>query len=204
MAKVIYKRFSDFEEKDQKFLASVPYRTGVWMSYYDEEGGDEATEREISALNDLINIIAGNYCESSFLMDLFEYTLQKRGEWPVWRLEINNVLDEVHKSIIMLEHNISYEDLTSYKSALMEIALGVARAYGEKIGQKPAGNRIAIQMQMWLDHKLLVLAGREDEIESAHDELKISARENEALEELSLAIDADVKEMLEKYHERNE
>jgi len=198
----IYMNFSDFSSEEQALLSSMPYRVGAWLSKADLQGGEESSKRETEALRYLIYLIAGNFCESVFVMELMEETIARSNIWSIWGENTDDLLSDARRSVEMVEEKLNPEDLISYKASMMEIALGVARAYGEALDNSSAGKKLNLYAKLWFDRVVSQVKGVHGpgEFEAS---LNISENEHKALLKLAEALKADAKEMSGKYQGMN-
>ncbi len=198
MNKIVYS-FSDFNPEEKALLVSVPFRVGVWLSHCDPDGGDISALKESIALEHLLNVIAGNFCESAFVMELMEKTLSARNQWPSWENDAKTVLQDVTRSIEILEHRIRSGDLASYKASLMEIALAVAMAYNEALENKPLVDKLNACARLWFENTIGQMKGKRTSGEFGLH-MNISEIEERALKELADALHIDAGEVSDKFH----
>ncbi len=200
MARKIYQKFSEFTAQEQAFLASLPYRVGIWLSYADIDGGNESEQVENEALEGLVHAIAGNSCESAFVMELMEKTVWDKSHWQDWARDCDNVLPDVRRSIELLDGKIPPEDLISYKAAIVEAALAVARAYNELITHKTSlGEKLNVHAKIWFEKFISRI--RDTSHPPGIDAMIISEREERAIGQLTEALQITQREMSAKYHD---
>ncbi len=202
MVKKIYASLEKYNETDQVFLSSVLYRAGVWMSYADMHGGVHSIKKEMDTLKHMIEVIAGDVCESSFVQELAEKTLENEKRWEDWQKNPDNFPSECQRAVDMVSSQISPEDLMSLKMVILEISLAVARAYNERFEQKDIGNKVKAMTSLWVDRTLTRIQGVGEDRMSIYDEVNISEKEESALRDLALVLRADIQEISEGYHKR--
>ncbi len=121
--------------EDQKYLASLPYKVGVYISHAEDEEGEVDDEREISALEACIRAIANLHDDQPVVAEIFEMTLNMQDHWPQWEAKSFNAPDDARKAIAILTANTPEPSretaLKNFKQSLMEVAKTVAQAYGE-------------------------------------------------------------------------
>lgn len=195
----IYKNLDDFEECDQELLVSMPYKAGIWMSYADMDGGTAAFKREAQALSRIIEATAENFCESSFVQEVAEQTLARRDRWDDWQKNPDNFPCECQRSIEIIAGEVSPEDVVSFKSTLLEVALAVARAYNERFEKKDFRQKISTYAGIWVERALARINGVGEDRVSAYDAVNISPQEEDALKDLARALSADMREVAEGY-----
>ncbi len=176
----------------------MPYRVGLWISKADLGGGEKSAEEESKALAHLINITAGNFCQSAFVMELMEKTLDDKRDKTSWTHDPEEVASDARKSVELLERVAHPEDILNYKTAIMEVALAVARAYNESIDDLSLGEKLNAFGRIWIDRAVRKLRGEEN-MESAAEDINISNDEQKALEKLADALKVDIGEMSGMY-----
>lgn len=117
--------------EDNELLVSLPYRVGVWMSYTDDEEGEQDDIQEMKVLEAIIRSIAQLHERSEFVQQVARETLRRRDDWPRWSQGCFDILPECEQAIGFLKSYVNDNDLRDYKATLVEIATVVAQAYGE-------------------------------------------------------------------------
>lgn len=131
--------FSTFTDDDQDFLAGLLYRAGIWISHAEDDEGEEDDEREMEALEAVLASVARRHAGEPFIQGVAKAALERRDRWPDWEDGVLSVLQDCPKAIALLKRAAPEKTVKAYKGAVMEIAVAVARAYGEFAGEKEAG-----------------------------------------------------------------
>jgi hypothetical protein len=117
--------------EDVELVISLPYRVGIWMSYMDDEDGEQDDAREMKALEQIISEVAKSHDKSDFVQEVARNTLDNRNKWAGWSQGCFDILPECEKALGLLSTNLGSDDYNAYKDMLIEIATVVAQAYGE-------------------------------------------------------------------------
>ncbi len=120
-----------FSRDEREFLASLPYRTGLWISESDDSGGDDADEAEKNALRALITGYTEDFLKSEFVEELMKATLHYKEKWPEWEKSLDTLPDDCARGLALLEGRLDVNSVLSFRQSLMEIANTVAMAYRE-------------------------------------------------------------------------
>lgn len=171
--------------EDQELIVSLPYRVGVWLSYADDEGGDDDDELEMEALENTLKSIAGNHTKSAFVSEVINETLALKNRWGDWQDRIFNIESDVEKAMRLLVANLNESDWKPYRGMLVRIGRTVAESYGE-FGEDE-------EEEIGFFGKLVgkITSGNGSSEEAAH--MNISASENAALSSLAKALSAGSK-----------
>ena len=118
-------------EDERALIISLPYRAGLWVSLSDDTGGDEAADKELTAL---ANIIAG-FSSQVFGSELLQYvmneTLKYKDRWPEWSKKLEAFPSECENALDILYQYVDDKDVTAFSQRLMEIGEAVAVAFRE-------------------------------------------------------------------------
>ena len=118
---------------DQKvFIASMPYRVGLWMSYSDQTGGMEADVKEKIALENILHGFAGQVFGSELLQYVMQATIDHQEKWNEWGDNLEEFPDQAKRSCEILSEYFDKKEVTAYAIRLMEIAEAVALAFREQ------------------------------------------------------------------------
>ncbi len=127
---------SDFEQKfspaDWQFLASLPYRLGLWMSQLDLGGGDRTHHAEMKALHDEILTVQRKYQNVPALFDLAKAAQNIMDTTPFDPSLPKQILSDCEAALTLLQPHLSNPDINCFKLMLIDIAEYVARAASER------------------------------------------------------------------------
>ena len=118
-----------YDQKD--LLISLPYKLGIWIGHYDEQGDVKADEKERAALSEIIEYLAEDSTSTSFVTELFRDALNSREDWADWPCNEQQVLEDSKKGMKIVKDNVSDKDATAFREALLTVCEVVAQAYGE-------------------------------------------------------------------------
>lgn len=127
---------SQFNEKERAFIASVPYRVGIWISNSDDNTGTQADDKdERKALEMLIADLASKSQQIPFAAAVMRDVEQNKGAWASWdqMCDEEAVLADVEKALALCKAKTKGKELNHYKQTIWRVGLVVAQAYGEHI-----------------------------------------------------------------------
>lgn len=122
---------SIFTDEEQELIISLPYRAGLWVSYAEDEDGEEDDEKEMAALESALTEIAGLHADNEFMRDVMQATLARKDQWPSWSQGVFQTPNLAQQAIAILKQKATAGDAKNYRATVMEIATAVAQAYGE-------------------------------------------------------------------------
>lgn len=128
-----------YDQKD--LLISLPYKLGVWISHFDEQGEIEADEKENAALGEIIEYLAEDDTSTLFVTELFRDSLNAREDWAGWPCNEKQALEDSKKGMEIVKDNVSDKDAIAFREALLTVCEVVAQAYGEFGGQEDDEDR---------------------------------------------------------------
>lgn len=130
-------------DRDKRILFSLPYRVGMYVSHSDMSGGDEAQEREIQTLHNILVEIEQDFCKSEIMQRILIETVANKEHWPKWSNKLEDVPDEcAHASDLLVGLVEQPSDLMSVKETLIDIGVAVAMAFRESGNSYPSENPI--------------------------------------------------------------
>jgi hypothetical protein len=138
----------DIEESIKETLIRLPYRIGLWVSQSDNVGGNEATNKELLALEGLVISYGEDVCKSEFTHSVMEKTIAAYEDWDQWRARIEEVPNECEKVMYFLSSQVENKSLSDFKSCLFEIAETVALAYRESRQENNFLDKLYIQIRI--------------------------------------------------------
>lgn len=172
---------------DQRTLIiSLPYRVGLWVSVSDDLGGEEASEKELTALNNLLIGFSQQVFGSEMLQYIMDETVSKKAQWDEWSNNTDAVPEECQKALDVLREHVDEKDVKAYSMRLMEIAEAVALAFRE-YEQDDFSNKLRIYGSYILNKMRAKM--RKQPTKSFDQYLSISINERKALNALASAMD---------------
>ncbi|HOO82767.1 MAG TPA: hypothetical protein PK513_09715 [Alphaproteobacteria bacterium] len=174
--------------QQRTLIVSLPYRAGLWVSYSDDEGGEEAHQKELTALANLIDGFSQQVFGSELLQYIMCETLKRKDEWVNWSGDLEKIPGECAEALQVLSAHVDEKDVKVYAMRLMELGEAVAVAFREH--DKPSG---AEKFKLFLAYALTVLKARlkKKPVKSFEQFLNISTDERRALDRLASALKVD-------------
>ena len=120
-----------FPEDIYKTLIALPYRVGLYVSMSDAGGGDEAFQKELAALENMVTFFVEDTLKSEFAQTVMLATLQNKINWHDWQADIEKVPQECSDIAGYLQDRLDARSLAAFKNNLIEIGITVAMAYRE-------------------------------------------------------------------------
>ncbi len=127
---------SQFSQNERVFLASIPYRVGLWISNSDENKKSKLDDRkEEQALEKAIAHMAKLHRKMPFAAHVMKDVQAAKSQWESWETNSSEavVLEDVKKATDLLKEKVDNRALNQYRHAIWQTALTVAQAYGEHI-----------------------------------------------------------------------
>ncbi|MEZ5814096.1 MAG: hypothetical protein R3E13_05150 [Alphaproteobacteria bacterium] len=171
--------------EERTLIVSLPYRAGLWVSQSDSAGGDEADEKEHTALANIVDGFSQNVFGSELLQYIMNETVGRKDEWPVWEEASGDVLRDCARALDVLRGVVDEKDVSAYSMRLMEIGEAVALAFREY----EEGSALE-QFRVYVSYLFMKLKRRlgKRPSKSFDQFLSISARERKALGKLAKAL----------------
>lgn len=174
-----------FSNEERSLLVSLPYRTGLWVSSCDLNGGSSADNKELDALEKTIQVFAQGMYESALIHEILAETFLQKAEWRNWGRNLAAVPDDCRKAVQILKGKVSPRDVDAFRRILMQIGLEVARAFREYDKNEPWHYRLSRKIGMIVDRFFGAMRG---EKYASEDLLNISYEEDIALNKLAMAL----------------
>ncbi len=124
-------QLDSFTPEDRELLISLFYRVGVFVSYAEDEDGEQDDELEMKALERILLAIAKYEKKSEFAMNMAREAIRHKDDWERWNNQTFQVVDDCRKAALMLYNVVPETDFNRYRYCLIKIAETVASAYGE-------------------------------------------------------------------------
>jgi len=177
----------DFTKDQRDLLVALPYRVGLWIGSSDDTGGGDADDAEAKALAVIVTGFAEDFCKSEFVQMMMEETVARRGEWPEWTHNLDDVPSECIRATDLLTERLERKEVTSFKLTLMEIATAVAMAYREFDHSQDLSFRLKVYGRVMAERLRAVFTGQR--ARGVDEFLNISDAEQKALDVLSQSLD---------------
>ncbi len=127
---------SKFSEQERVFIASIPYRVGVWISNVDDNARSQIDDREErKALEATITSLAAKNNKIPFAAAIMAEVEKRKASWPSWDgiSGEDKVLGDTQKALQLCKSKITEKELAQYKQTIWRVGMIVAQAYGEHI-----------------------------------------------------------------------
>lgn len=115
----------------RELIISLPYRVGHFISQSDKAGGDEADNRELQALHNIIHGFADAMLGSESIQYVMTETLAQREKWGEWSKRPRSVPKDCQTAMDIMVAHLPDKDITAFQNHLMEIGEAVAMAFTE-------------------------------------------------------------------------
>ncbi len=172
-------------------LIRLPYRVGLYISESDRTGGDESTEVERLALENIVTFYVEDTVKSEFAHQVMNETLTHKKKWASWGENINTLPEECLKVADALTGVIDMKEIFSFKQNLLEVAIVVAQAYREFDTSAGAVQKLQVYLTLLLRRIRAIFTG--EEMKSNESLLNISAKERSAIKLLADTLGVEIK-----------
>lgn len=150
-----------FTDVEKEFLASLPYRAGLWISHCDDTGLESwSDDQEQAMLESVIKDRSQGMFESAFVHEVMEHACFLSDRWREWDDKLDTVLDDCKKATKMMKGRIEGRDITAYKKAIVKVATKVALAYREFDQQTSLVEKLIVGLRATIDSIIGILLGR--------------------------------------------
>lgn len=173
--------------EQQDMIVSLPYRVGLWVSHADSAGGDEASEKELEALSNIIQGFGADVFGSEAIQSIMNETVSRRDKWDDWAHNYKNVPEDCKKAVYYLGQYGSDKDVTMFQTYLMEIGEAVALAFRERDEENSFFEEMHVHIVYWMS-RLRAMLGSNVPARTIDDFLNVSHRERRALQSLAAAL----------------
>jgi hypothetical protein len=170
-----------FTSEQQDFLASMPYRVGLFVSQSDSSGGEESEDAEARTLEIIVRGYAEDYCKNEFVETLMKATLARKDKWGGWGENLDAVPEQCGQAIDMVVNTLDKKMVAAFKNNLFEVGLTVAMAYREEPHGSFFSNLIDDFFLLVEQYKAMFFKREARHIDEI---LNVSKAEREALERL--------------------
>ena len=173
---------SAFTPEEKDLLIGVFFRTGRWVSSVDETGDYTAEVAEEKELLTRLGRLKREIKDSGIIGEIGSEAARRHGDWKDGNLDAEEILCDVQQAGKLISMRLGEDALSAYKTALMQIATEIARAYRE---EEANGHDVAGADTVFA-HVRQFFAGAIDRFVTKN--LNISGREADALERLSTTL----------------
>lgn len=169
----------------RNLVISLPYRVGLWISKSDDTGGEEAQDKELTALSNILQGFSAQVFGSELLQYIMDETTHQQENWPNWAQNVENVPEECKQALDVLRQHVDEKDVNAYSQRLIEIGEAVALAFREYEDQS-----FGDQLKIYSSYILTKVKSRfsKQPAKSFEQFLNISISERKALAKLANAL----------------
>lgn len=114
----------DLTPKDKMQLARIIYRSAMWISVSDGDGGRQAQSLEERMLKKRLQYLYKKHATGSLEREVLGIILANTSSWRNWNEDLLDLMDEIRVAREMIPLNI--------RSMIMDIGRGVAVAFRER------------------------------------------------------------------------
>ena len=172
--------------EQRTLIVSLPYRAGLWVSESDQDGGDEAQEKEMTALANITEGFAEQVFGSELLQYIMDETVKGKAQWQgSWAENLDKVPEECTQALNILREHVDEKEVNAFSTRLMEIGEAVAVAFRE--GEGPSGLK---KFMVYMKYSYAAYKARvaEQAPKSFDQYLNVSMSERKALNALAAAL----------------
>ena len=112
--------------KDKQFIAKLIYRSAMWVSLSDDDGGNAAQSLEVRVIKARLQALYRQFPNGSDEREIIGITLSNTQHWKAWSNDLIELLKEIH----------SVRDILtpSLRQIMYNLARDVATAFQERSG----------------------------------------------------------------------
>lgn len=172
---------------DQRTLIiSLPYRVGLWVSHSDDTGGDEAQDKELTALSNILQGFSAQVFGSELIQYVMDETTKRKDSWPEWNNNVENVPEDCKRALEALRQYTEEKEVKAYAQRLIEIGEAVALAFREYEDQS-----FSDQLKVYASYIMTKIRSKltKQPVKSFEQFLNISMNERRALATLASALE---------------
>ena len=184
---------SKLPEDIQDIVIRLPFRVGLYISESDQSGGDESSDAERKALENIVTFYVEDTVKSEFAHEVMLHTLNRKAEWGTWSENIADVPTQCENVIYTMKGLIDPKEILAFKQNLLEVGIAVAQAYCEYDENAGALNKLELYISLFLRRLQLSFSGGGDDLPSRDYMLNISGAERQAIILLAKTLDVQVK-----------
>lgn len=181
---------SIFTDDEIQTLTRLPVQIGYYMSYADDEDGEDDDEREYRAMAACIRAVAKTYDGPGVVDDIARAALQAEDQWASWDDGVFQTPKFAAQAIAIVKSKAGEQEAKNFRSAMMKIGSAVAMAYGEF---SSFDDDVEPETGFFAGLASKIVGGlKEKAEEQVNSAANISAAERAALSRLSEALTADL------------
>jgi len=184
---------SKLPEDIQDIVIRLPFRVGLYISESDQAGGDESSEAERKALENIVTFYVEDTVKSEFAHEVMLQTLNRKAEWASWSDNISNVPTQCENVVYAMKGLIDPKEILAYKQNLLEVGIAVAQAYCEYDEGAGALNKLEFYISLFFRRLQLSFSGGGEDMPSRDYMLNISGSERQAILSLAKTLDVSVR-----------
>ncbi|HRK97814.1 MAG: hypothetical protein KDJ26_04135 [Alphaproteobacteria bacterium] len=181
----------ELPEDIQQLIIKLPFRVGYYISASDKTGGDDADQKEMLALQNIVTFYVEDTLKSEFAQEVMLLMLKEKNHWGEWKEHIEIVPEECLKVTAALVGIVEMKEIIAFKNNLLEIAISVAQAYREFDDRVSTVEKIQTYLAIIFQRVRALLLG--EEIQSTDMMLNISREERMAIGLLADTLGIEVK-----------
>ncbi len=175
---------SSFTPEDADLIVSLPYRVGMHVSYSEDESGELDDSLEMKAMETKLREVESKADDGSLIKEIAGATLSSKDKWEAWSQGVFNIEPLCENAVNVLKTKANDSEVKSYIRMCLDVASGVARAYGEfgDEGQEESSGIIGKIMEE-ISKVIPCVKGQE-----ADHPMNVSAAEDSAIERIGAAM----------------
>lgn len=181
----------DLPEDVQQLVIRLPFRVGYYVSVSDRTGGDDADQKEMIALENIVTFYVEDALKSEFAQETMLAMMQQKKHWAAWKGHIEIVPEECLQLNEALIGLVDLKDIVAFKNNLLDIAISVAQAYREFDDTLSLTGKIQTYLAVAFQRVKALFSG--GEIQSTDTMLNISREERMAIGLIADSLGIEVK-----------
>lgn len=184
---------SKLPEDIQDLVVRLPFRVGLYISESDQTGGDDSSEAERKALENIVTFYVEDTVKSEFAHEVMLNTLNRKSEWASWGDNIADVPTQCENVVYAMKGLIDPKEILAYKQNLLEVGIAVAQAYCEYDENSGALNKLEFYISLFFRRLQMSFSGGGEDMPSKDYMLNISGAERQAILQLAKNLDVQVR-----------
>ncbi|MFK7839750.1 MAG: hypothetical protein AB8B83_05410 [Bdellovibrionales bacterium] len=181
--------FTNFTDNQFQRLIQLPYRAGLYVSVSDDVGGEQASENEIRALENLIYGFSDGVFGSELVQHVMSETIKHKHEWKGWHDDLDKVPNECEDALAILAGHFDQKERNAYATRILSLGEAVALAFRENVEAQSGFARFKAYLHYMKCNKI---AKKKSLPQKTFDDfLSISKDERLALEALATSLNLE-------------
>lgn len=177
----------------QDLVIRLPFRVGLYISESDQSGGDESSEAERKALENIVTFYVEDTVKSEFAHEIMLNTLNRKAEWGTWGDNIADVPAQCENVFYEMKDIIEPKEILALKQNLLEVGIAVAQAYCEYNESAGTLDKLELYISLFFKRLQSSFSGSQEDTPSRDYNLNISGAERQAILSLAKTLDIQVK-----------